>query len=127
MNEWLYVGLFFIVGLIIPVGAIGVAWILGPKKPNPIKQSTYECGIEPVGEGWVQFKAQYYIFALVFLVFDVETVFLFPWAVKLGSVGHVCGCGRHCLHPYPNCRSRLHLAQRDVGVGIIFSLNKIKG
>jgi NADH:ubiquinone oxidoreductase subunit 3 (subunit A) len=87
MNEWLYIGLFFIVGLIIPVGAIGVAWILGPKKPNPIKQSIYECGIEPVGEGWVQFKAQYYIFALVFLVFDVETVFLFPWAVKLGQLG----------------------------------------
>ena len=87
MNEWLYVGLFFIVGLIIPVGAIGVAWILGPKKPNPIKQSTYECGIEPIGEGWVQFKAQYYIFALVFLVFDVETVFLFPWAVKLSQLG----------------------------------------
>jgi NADH-quinone oxidoreductase subunit A len=87
MNEWLYIGLFFIVGLIIPVGAIGVAWILGPKKPNPIKRSTYECGIEPIGEGWVQFKAQYYIFALVFLVFDVETVFLFPWAVRLGQLG----------------------------------------
>ncbi len=87
MNEWLYVGLFFIVGLIIPAGAISAGWLFGPKKPNPIKQSTYECGIEPVGEGWVQFKAQYYIFALVFLVFDVETVFLFPWAVKLGGLG----------------------------------------
>ncbi|NOT05325.1 MAG: NAD(P)H-quinone oxidoreductase subunit 3 [Anaerolineales bacterium] len=87
MNEWLYVGLFFIVGLIIPAGAIGAGWLFGPKKPNPIKQSTYECGIEPVGEGWVQFKAQYYIFALVFLVFDVETVFLFPWAVRLGQLG----------------------------------------
>lgn len=87
MNEWLYVGLFFIVGLIIPAGAITAGWLFGPKKPNPIKQSTYECGIEPVGEGWVQFKAQYYIFALVFLVFDVETVFLFPWAVKLGQLG----------------------------------------
>jgi NADH:ubiquinone oxidoreductase subunit 3 (subunit A) len=87
MNEWLYIGLFFLVGLIIPIGAIGIAWILGPKKPNPIKQSTYECGIEPIGEGWVQFKAQYYIFALVFLVFDVETVFLFPWAVRLGQLG----------------------------------------
>ena len=86
-GEWLYIGMFFIVGLIIPVGAIGVGWLLGPKKPNPIKQSTYECGIEPVGEGWVQFKAQYYIFALVFLVFDVETVFLFPWAVRLGQLG----------------------------------------
>ena len=87
MNEWLYIGLFFIVGLIIPVGAITFGWILGPKKPNPIKTSTYECGIEPVGEGWVQFKAQYYIFALVFLVFDVEAVFLFPWAVKLNQLG----------------------------------------
>jgi NADH-quinone oxidoreductase subunit A len=87
MNQWIYIGLFFIVGLIIPVGAIAAAWILGPKKPNPIKLTTYECGIETVGESWVQFKAQYYIFALVFLIFDVETVFLFPWAVKLGQLG----------------------------------------
>ena len=87
MSAWILVGLFFVVGLLIPVGAIGAAWILGPKKPNPIKQTTYECGIETVGENWVQFKAQYYIFALVFLVFDVETVFLFPWAVKLGALG----------------------------------------
>jgi NADH:ubiquinone oxidoreductase subunit 3 (subunit A) len=87
MSQWIYIGLFMIVGLIIPVGAIGAAWILGPKRPNPIKETTYECGIETVGESWVQFKAQYYIFALVFLVFDVETVFLFPWAVKLGQLG----------------------------------------
>ncbi len=87
MSQWIYIGLFFVVGLIIPVGAIAMAWILGPKKPNPIKQTTYECGIETVGDSWVQFKAQYYIFALVFLVFDVETVFLFPWAVKLGQLG----------------------------------------
>ena len=54
---------------------------LAPRKPNPIKQQTYECGIETVGETWVQFKVQYYIFALVFLIFDIELVFLFPWAV----------------------------------------------
>jgi NADH:ubiquinone oxidoreductase subunit 3 (subunit A) len=76
MSQWIYIGLFFVVGLLIPVGAIAAAWILGPKKPNPIKQTTYECGVETVGDSWVQFKAQYYIFALVFLVFDVETVFL---------------------------------------------------
>src|SRR5581483_5277236 len=85
-NEWLYVGLFLVVGAIIPAAAIIVSWIISPKKPNPIKQSTYECGMETVGENWVQFKAQYYIFALVFLVFDVETVFLFPWAVALGKL-----------------------------------------
>ena len=88
MSQWIYIGLFIIVGLIIPVGAIAAAWILGPKKPNPIKQTTYECGIETVGESWVQFKAQYYIFALVFLVFDVETVFLFPWARVFQSLGY---------------------------------------
>jgi NADH:ubiquinone oxidoreductase subunit 3 (subunit A) len=85
--QWLLIAFFLIVGLIIPVGAIGVAWILGPKKPNPIKQTTYECGLETVGDSWVQFKAQYYIYALVFLIFDVETVFLFPSAVKLGQLG----------------------------------------
>jgi len=87
MNPWIYVGFFFLIGVIIPGAAIGTAWVLGPKKPSPMKASTYECGIETVGDSWVQFKAQYYIFALVFLIFDVETVFLFPWAVKLGQLG----------------------------------------
>ena len=87
MSQWIYIGLFIIIGLVIPLGAITTAWILRPKKANPIKQSTYECGIETVGDSWVQFKAQYYIFALVFLIFDVETVFLFPWAVKLDQLG----------------------------------------
>ncbi len=85
-NEWLYIGLFVIVGALVPAAAIVVSWIISPKKPNAIKQSTYECGMETVGDNWVQFKAQYYVFALVFLVFDVETVFLFPWAVSLGKL-----------------------------------------
>lgn len=85
--EWTYIGLFLIVGALIPAAAIILAAILSPRKPNPIKESTFECGIETVGENWVQFKAQYYIFALVFLVFDVETVFLFPWAVSLNKLG----------------------------------------
>jgi NADH-quinone oxidoreductase subunit A len=85
-NDWLYVGLFLVIATLIPVSALVASWLVSPKKPNPIKQSTYECGMETVGENWVQFKAQYYIFALVFLVFDVETVFLFPWAVSLGKL-----------------------------------------
>src|SRR5512144_2368405 len=86
-SPWIYIGLFLVVGLIVPLAAILTSAILAPRKPNPIKESTYECGIETVGDSWVQFKAQYYIFALVFLVFDVETVFLFPWAVRLGQLG----------------------------------------
>ena len=85
-SDWIYVGLFLIVGALVPSSAIIVSSIISPKKPNTIKESTYECGMETVGENWVQFRAQYYIFALVFLVFDVETVFLFPWAVSLGKL-----------------------------------------
>ena len=85
-SDWLYIGLFLVVGALVPTAAIVTSSILSPKKPNHIKQSTYECGMETVGDNWVQFKAQYYVFALVFLVFDVETVFLFPWAVSLGNL-----------------------------------------
>ena len=85
-NEWLYIGLFLVIGIIVPIVPLVFAALVSPHKPNPIKQSTYECGIETVGDSWVQFKAQYYIFALVFLVFDVETVFLFPWALSLKAL-----------------------------------------
>lgn len=85
-SEWIYIGIFLLVGIIVPVVPLLVAAYIAPRKPNPVKSSTYECGIETVGETWVQFKAQYYIFALVFLVFDVETVFLFPWALSLNQL-----------------------------------------
>lgn len=82
-NEWIYIGIFVLISIIVPIVPLVFSRLLAPRKPNPIKQSTYECGIETVGESWVQLKAQYYIFALVFLVFDVETVFLFPWAISI--------------------------------------------
>jgi len=80
-NEWLFIGIFLVLAPVFPGLALVIPRIIAPKKPNPLKSQTYECGIETVGDTWVQFKAQYYIFALVFLVFDVEVVFLFPWAV----------------------------------------------
>jgi NADH:ubiquinone oxidoreductase subunit 3 (subunit A) len=80
-NEWLFIGIFLVLAPIFPGLALVIPRIIAPKKPNPLKSQTYECGIETFGDTWVQFKAQYYIFALVFLVFDVEVVFLFPWAV----------------------------------------------
>lgn len=81
LNEWLFIGIIFVLAPIFPIGALLIPQIIAPRKPDPLKNQTYECGIETVGESWVQFKAQYYIFALIFLVFDVELVFLFPWAV----------------------------------------------
>src|ERR1051325_10746533 len=85
-NSWLYIGLFLVIGIIVPIVPIVFSALVAPKKANPIKQSTYECGMETVGDSWVQFKAQYYVFALVFLIFDVETVFLFPWALTLKAL-----------------------------------------
>ena len=85
-NDWLFIGLFILIAAALPTVAIIIAGFLGPRKPNSIKNQTYECGIETVGDTWVQFKPQYYIFALVFLVFDVETIFLFPWAVAFGQL-----------------------------------------
>lgn len=86
MQSWLYILMFMMIAVIVPFAAILIARIIGPRKPNPIKQTTYECGMETVGDSWVQFKAQYYVFALIFLVFDVETVFLFPWAISLNAL-----------------------------------------
>ncbi len=86
LSDWMFIGLFFIVAAALPGAAIGIAGLLAPRKPNKLKDETYECGIETVGDTWIQFKAQYYIFGLIFLIFDVETVFLFPWAVALKQV-----------------------------------------
>ncbi len=70
----------------IPILGILAAMILAPKRPGAIKQSTYECGLETVGDAWVQFKVQYYLYALIFVLFDVETVFLYPWAVAYNAL-----------------------------------------
>ena len=80
-EQWLYIGVFLLLAPVFPALALIIPRLIAPRKPNRIKQQTYECGIETVGDTWVQFKVQYYIFALVFLVFDVEIVFLYPWAV----------------------------------------------
>jgi len=67
--------------LLVPVAAILLGHFLGPRRPNPIKNQTYESGVETVGDTWVQFRAQYYLIGLIFLIFDVEVIFLFPIAL----------------------------------------------
>ena len=86
-NDWLFIGIFLLVAPVFPLlAAFVVPRLLAPRKPNPLKRETYECGMETYGDTWVQFKAQYYIFALIFLVFDVEIVFLYPWAVAFDAL-----------------------------------------
>jgi NADH:ubiquinone oxidoreductase subunit 3 (subunit A) len=80
-NEFNFIGLLLVVSVFSACVALVGAWLLRPKRPNSIKASTYECGMETVGTSWVQFRVQYYIYALVFVVFDIEALFLFPLAV----------------------------------------------
>jgi NADH-quinone oxidoreductase subunit A len=67
--------------------AIGAARAIAPRRQLPEKLTTYECGIDPVGEGWSQSQIRYYIYAFLFVIFDVESVFLFPWAVVFERLG----------------------------------------
>ena len=70
------------------VGAVlGLGALLRPKRPRPEKLIAYESGVDPVGEGWTQAEIRYYIFALLFVVFDVEAVFLFPYATRAEAYG----------------------------------------
>jgi NADH:ubiquinone oxidoreductase subunit 3 (subunit A) len=87
VNEWLFIAFMFVVAMILPVIPIGLARIINPKRPNKVKLETYECGVETLGDAWVQFKVQYYLYALVFLIFDIEMLFLFPWAVAYNQLG----------------------------------------
>jgi NADH-quinone oxidoreductase subunit A len=70
------------------VGAmLGAGRLVRPTRPQPQKYINYESGVDPVGTGWSQSQVRYYIFALLFVMFDVETVFIFPWAVRLDALG----------------------------------------
>lgn len=86
-SDWQFIAIFILLSPVFPAAPVILNHLLGPKRPNPIKQQTYECGIETVGDTWVQFKVQYYIYALIFVIFDVEAVFLFPIAAAFGQIG----------------------------------------
>ena len=84
LQDWVFIGVFLLVAPLLGAAALLVPRIIAPKKSHAVKRETYECGLETVGDTWVQFRVQYYIYALIFLIFDVETVFLFPWASAVG-------------------------------------------
>ncbi len=86
LDDWIFIGIFLLLAPVFPAAALLIPRLIAPRKPNPLKSETYECGIETFGETRVQFKAQYYIFALVFLIFDIEVVFLYPWAVAFDQL-----------------------------------------
>lgn len=92
LTNYGYIGLYFIAAVLFTLLMLGIPIILRflkvvPHNPNPIKNATFECGVETIGKTWVQFNFRYYFYALVFLALDVVVVFLYPWAVGLKELG----------------------------------------
>ncbi|MDQ0415844.1 NADH-quinone oxidoreductase subunit A [Croceifilum oryzae] len=89
--SFLTIAWFIALGIFLPVVALTVGKWIRPNKPSSRKAITYESGVDPTGEGWVQFHVRYYLFALLFVIFDVETIFLYPWAVAYDSLRATLG------------------------------------
>ena len=77
-----------VAGVALVVVAFGTARLIATHRPLPSKLTTYECGIDPVGKGWAQSEVRYYIYGFLFVIFDVESVFLFPWARVFATLGY---------------------------------------
>ncbi len=87
LSNYAFIGLFVIAAATFPMLPLAAAYFIRPRRPTPTKLSTYECGLEAIGDIRVQFKVQYYLYALAFVIFDIEVVFLYPWAVAFHQLG----------------------------------------
>lgn len=87
LGQYASLGLLFVVGVGFVALSFGVNRVLAPHQPTPAKLSTYECGVDPVGGDWAQAQIRYYVYAYLYVLFAVESVFLFPWAVVFDRPG----------------------------------------
>ena len=87
LNNYLTITIFFGVALILSVGFIFLNFVFAPKSPDPEKLSAYECGFEPFNDSRMEFDVRFYLVAILFIIFDLEIAFLFPWAISLGKIG----------------------------------------
>lgn len=85
--NYIFIGLLIVVAVSFALAPLAIVWLVAPRKRNLAKGDIYECGVRTYGETWVRFRIQYYIFAIMFVVFDIETVFLYPWAVGYAGLG----------------------------------------
>jgi len=89
-SPYLFICVLLVAAVVFALAPLGLAWVwakrFSPRKPGPEKNAIYECGLESKGDAWVQFKAEYYLYGIIFLIFDVETVFLLPFAVAFGGL-----------------------------------------
>ena len=92
LKDYLSIILFLIIALGLSVAFIVINFILSPKKPDPEKLSAYECGFEPFNDSRMEFDVRFYLVAILFIIFDLEIAFLFPWAISLGNIGILGFC-----------------------------------
>lgn len=85
--DWLYVAAFAVVGLLLAAMSLAIVWVLSPRSTYPQKRMTYESGVVPFGQAWAQFNIRYYLFGLVFVIFAVEVIYLYPWAIVFRRLG----------------------------------------
>ena len=89
LKDYLSIIIFLFIALGLSCAFVVVNYILSPKKPDPEKLSAYECGFEPFNDSRMEFDVRFYLVAILFIIFDLEIAFLFPWAISLGEIGLV--------------------------------------
>ena len=87
LNNYLTIIIFFGVALFLSIGFIFLNFVAAPKNPDPEKLSAYECVFEPFNDSRMEFDVRFYLVAILFIIFDLEIAFLFPWAISLGNIG----------------------------------------
>ena len=87
LSEYLSIIIFLFIALALSIGFVFINFILSPKNPDPEKLSTYECGFEAFSDSRIEFDIRFYLVAILFIIFDLEIAFLFPWAISLGNIG----------------------------------------
>ena len=87
LKDYFPIILFLIIALVLSLGFILVNFVFSPKNPDPEKLSAYECGFEPFSDSRMEFDVRFYLVAILFIIFDLEIAFLFPWAISLGNLG----------------------------------------
>ncbi|GMV36664.1 MAG: NADH-quinone oxidoreductase subunit A [Fimbriimonadales bacterium] len=82
-TDYLPILLLFAIGILLAIVMVGASWLFGPKKKTPFKETPYECGVEPVGDARERFPVKFFLVAILFIIFDIESIFLYPWFVTL--------------------------------------------
>ena len=88
LNNYLTIIIFLAIALILSLGFLILNFAFSPKNPDPEKLSAYECGFEPFNDSRMEFDIRFYLVAILFIIFDLEIAFLFPWAITLGNIGY---------------------------------------